>query len=92
VATKYEPDSLDVRSYRKLEPLAVHRFERGVELVVSAVRIDRDEVKLEFAQPTGGKNTLTSLRIKWPLPLSPEFGERRPLEDVLRRFVEIRQP
>jgi hypothetical protein len=92
VATKYEPDSLDVRSYRKLEPLAVHRFEPGVELLVSAVRIGRDEVKLEFVQPNGGKSTMTSLRIKWPLPLSPGFGERLPLEDVLRQFVEIKQP
>jgi hypothetical protein len=91
VFTEYEPDALEVRSYRKLDPLAVHRFEPGVELIVSDVRVDRDEVKFEFVQP-GGKDKLTSLRIKWPLPLSPAFEERSPLEDVLRRFVEIKNP
>jgi len=92
VAAQYEPDSLDVRSYRKLEPLAVHRFEAGVELVVSDVSIERDEVKLEFVQAQGDEETLTSLRIKWPLPLSSSFGERPRVEDVLRRFVEIKNP
>lgn len=90
VAAEYEPDALDVRSFRKLEPLAVHRFDPGVELVVSDVRIDRDEVKLEFVLPGGGKDTVTSLRVKWPLPFSPAFAERVPLEDVLRRFVETK--
>ena len=90
VFAEYEIDALDVRPYRKLEPLAVHRFEAGVELVVSDVRIERDEVRLEFIEPTGSKETVTSLRVKWPLPLSPSFGERTPVEDVLRRFVEIR--
>jgi hypothetical protein len=90
VSTEYEPNALDVRPYRRVEPLAVHRFERGVELVVSDVRIERDEVKLEFVEPGGRKDAVTSLRIKWPLPLSPSFGERPSLEDVLRRFVELK--
>jgi hypothetical protein len=92
VFAEYEADGLDVRPYRKLEPLGVHRFEPGIELVVRAVRIERDEVTLEFMEVSGGKDTITSLRIKWPLPLSPSFSERLPLEDVLRRFVEIKIP
>ena len=91
VFKEYEADALDVRAYRKLEPLAVHRFEAGVELEVSDVRLERDEVTFEFAQPGGGKDSVTSLRIKWPLPLSPSFGERGPVEDVLRRFVAIKE-
>jgi hypothetical protein len=89
VAKEYEPDALDVRSYRKLDPLAIERFEAGMSLVVSDVRIERDEVTLAFVQP-GGRDAVTSLRIKWPLPLSPAFSERPPLEDVLRRFVETK--
>lgn len=88
VFTEYEPDALDVRPYRKLDPLAVHRFEPGIELVISEVRIEPDEVRFEFVEPGGSKDAVTSLRIKWPLPLSPSFGERPPLEDVLLRFVE----
>jgi hypothetical protein len=90
VYAEYEPNALDVRPYRRLEPLEVHRFGPGVELIVSAVRIEPDEVKLEFVEPTGRKDPVTSLRIKWPLPFSPEFSERLPLEEVLRRFVEIK--
>lgn len=90
VNAAYQPDGLDVRSYRKLEPLAVHRFEPGVELVVSAVRIERDEVTLEFVDTGGGKEAVTSLRVKWPLPISPSFGERASVEDVLRRFVNVK--
>jgi hypothetical protein len=90
ILAEYVPDALDVRSYRKLEPLAIHRYEPGVALVVSSVRLDHDEVTLEFADPNGDKDPVTSLRVKWPLPLSPSLGERGPVEDVLRRFIEIK--
>jgi hypothetical protein len=92
VSTAYEPNALEPRSYRKIEPLAIEQFVPGAELVVSDVHIDRDEVKLEFQQSDGNKDTSTSLRIKWPLPLSPSFNERDQLEKLLRRFIEFRQP
>lgn len=92
ILTEYEADSLDVRAYRKVDPLGVHRFEPGVALVVSDVRIERDEVTLQFVEAPGGKEAVTSLRIKWPLPISPAFSERDAVEDVLRRFVEIKHP
>ena len=92
VDAQYEANTLDVRSYRKLTPHAVHRFELGTALVVSQVRVDVDQVKLEFVESDGGKEIMTSLRIKWPLPFSPSFNERASVEDVLRRFVEIREP
>jgi hypothetical protein len=92
VSAEYERNALDARSYRKLEPLAIEQFVPGAELVVSDVRIERDVVKLEFGQPDGSKDTTTSLRVKWPLPLSPSFSERTNLEDLLRRFVEIKHP
>jgi hypothetical protein len=92
VSTAYEPNALEPRSYRKIEPLGIEQFVPGAELVVSDVHIERDEVKLEFEQPDGSKDTTTSLRVKWPLPLSPSFGERDQLEKLLRRFVELRHP
>ena len=90
VSTAYQPDTLDVRPYRKLEPVAIERFVAGAELVVTNVRIERDEVRLELELPDGNKDSSTSLRVKWPLPLSPSFGERVELEELLRRFVEIK--
>ena len=92
VSDAYQPDTLDIRSYRKLEPLAIEQFVPGAELVVRDVSIERDEVKLEFELSNGTEDTTTSLRVKWPLPLSPSFSERPNLEDLLRRFIEIKTP
>lgn len=92
VSVTYQGDALDVRSYRKIEPLAIEQFVPGAELVVSDVVIENDVVKLEFELPDGSNDTTTSLRVKWPLPLSPSFSERRQLEDLLGRFVEVVNP
>ena len=92
VSAAYQADALDVRSYRKLEPLAIERFVPGAELVVRDVRLDRDMVTLELAEPGAGNDTMTSLRVKWPLPFSPSFSEREVLEDVVRRFLDIKHP
>jgi hypothetical protein len=90
VSTAYQPDTLEIRSYRKIEPIAIERFVPGAELVVSAVHIERDEVKLELALPDSSKDSSTSLRVRMPLPFSPSFSERPQLEEILRRFVEIK--
>ena len=90
VSAAYEANGLDVRPYRRLEPVGVERFEPGHELVVSDVRIERDELTLELAQPGGGRDTMTSLRVKWPLPFAPSFSERILLEELVRRFVDIK--
>jgi hypothetical protein len=87
----YAPDALDIRAYRKVEPLAINRFEAGVELVVGGVRVGRDEVTLEFVPPGGGKEAVTSIRAKWPLPFSKSFTERPLLDNLLRRFIEQKQ-
>lgn len=84
----YAADALDIRSFRKVEPLAINRFEPGVELVVSDVRVDRDEITLEFVQPGGDSEAVTSIRAKWPLPLSKSFSERPLVENLLGQFVQ----
>jgi hypothetical protein len=91
VSAEYEADGLDVRPYRRLEPVAIERFEPGHELVVSEVRVESDELRLELAQPGGGRDTMTSLRIKWPMPFAPSFSERTNLEELVRRFIEIKR-
>jgi hypothetical protein len=90
VAATYQADSLDVRSYRKVEPLIVERFDAGVELVAEKVRIERDTVRISFARrvgPDAGDDPVTSLTIKWPVPLSKSFSERDLIENLIRRFV-----
>jgi hypothetical protein len=91
VNTEYEAESLDVRPYRKVEPLAINRYEPGVQLLVRRVRIDRDQVELTFSQ-TGrnlSEDPVTSVRIKWPLPLSQSFSEREVVEGLIRQFVTL---
>jgi hypothetical protein len=91
VNTTYQPDDLDVRNYRKLEAMAINRYDAGVALVVSGVRVGRDQVTFEFAAAPGDE-AVTALRIKWPVPLSKAFGEAPLIEGVLQQFVEYKRP
>jgi hypothetical protein len=91
VNANYEPDSLDMRPYRKVEALAVNQFDPGVTLVVRDVRIDRDQVKLDLAMELRGE-TVTALRVKWPVPLSKDFTERTLVEGLIQQYVAVRQP
>ena len=96
VSAAYEPDSLELRSYRKVEPVVINRYDPGVELVVSGVRIDRDVATLVLAPSGAGRisddDEVTSLRIKWPTPFSRSFSERELIENLIDRFVEARPP
>lgn len=85
----YEPDSLDVRSYRKLEAVAINRYDPGVELIVTGVRVEPDEVRFQFARLDAQE--VTGIRVKWPVPLSKVFSERPLVEGLVRRFVEVKQ-
>jgi hypothetical protein len=92
IAVAYRGDTLDVRAYRKIEPLLIARYDVGVELVVRSVRMDRDTVRLVFGQAAGPDRDdapVTSLTIKWPVPLSRSFSERDVVETLIRPFVEV---
>ena len=92
VAEAYQPDSLEVRQYQKVEPVSIARYDAGVELVVKKVRLERDTVRLTFVQPSGPDGpdvTVTSLTIKWPVPLSRSFAERVQIEKMIRPFVDV---
>jgi hypothetical protein len=88
VNAEYEGDALDVRQFRKLEAVAINRYDPGVELLVAAVRIEPDQVRFELSVPDG--DTVTAIRIKWPVPLSKSFTERILVEQLLEQFVEPR--
>jgi hypothetical protein len=93
VNTAYTPDALDVRAYRKVEPVVIHRYTAGAELVVSRVRVEKDMVRIVFAQSLADgpeADAATSLTIKWPVPFNKSFSERALVEDLLQQFVEIK--
>lgn len=93
VAEAYRSDPLDVRQYQKIEPVLLARYEVGGELVVAAVRIERDTVRLLFADPRTQDNAgepATSLTVKWPTPLSRSMAERDAVEGLITQFVQIR--
>jgi hypothetical protein len=94
VGVAYSQNTLDVRSYRKIEPLVIARYDAGVELVVRSVRMDRDTVRLSFVQmtgPDGADDPVTSLTIKWPVPLSRTFSERDLIEKLIRPFLDVKR-
>jgi hypothetical protein len=93
VAAAYIGDALDVRAYRKVEPLLIARYDAGVELVVRTVRMERDTVRLSFVQmagPDGTDDPVTSLTVKWPVPLSKSFSERDVVEKLIRPFLDVK--
>jgi hypothetical protein len=86
VNAEYEKNTLDVRPYRKLEAVAINRYDPGVELLITGVRVGPDLVRVDLA--TGDGETATAIRIKWPVPLSKAFTERPLVENVLQQFFD----
>jgi hypothetical protein len=95
VATSYISDALfELEASRTIVPILVKRHDAGVECVVRKVQLDRYSVKLLLASPggvDGDQDSLTSLTVKWPVPLSKSLSERDSIENLIRRFVEIKQ-
>ncbi len=93
VTEMYRGDPLEVRSYQRVEPLLVARYEAGVELVVKNVRFEQHVVKIDFVQltsPDGAQDPVTSITVKWPAPISKSLSERALIEDTMRGFVDIK--
>jgi len=82
VDQEYVADALDLRGYRKLEPLSLVQYDPGGELVVARAEVLKDLVRLTFSQPGGpeGDTPVSSLTVRWPLPLSKAFTERQQIE------------
>ena len=85
----YQSDSLDIRSYRKVEPVVLERYDPGGELIVLTARVDVDAVRLAFGRLDGvdAESAVTWLTVKWPVPLSKSFSERDAVENLILRFV-----
>jgi hypothetical protein len=92
VDREYVPDALDVRGYRKLEPLTLARYDPGGELIIARAEVLKESVRLIFSQPGGpdGDDPVSSLTVRWPLPLSKSFTERAQIEQLIGRYVERR--
>ncbi|PWT81229.1 MAG: hypothetical protein C5B57_10900 [Blastocatellia bacterium] len=93
VSVTYQQDSVEVRSYRRLEPLLISRYSPGVELVVSEVRFKIDSVRFSFSETSGSHlvaDPITSITVKWPSHFSKSFSERNVVEELIRRFVVVK--
>ena len=95
VATAYVGESLlALEASRTIEPIVISRHEPGVECVVRKILLSRYTVKLVFGSRSGidgDQDPLTSLTVKWPVPLSKSLTERETIENQIRVFVEIKQ-
>ncbi len=83
--------SLDVGSFDRIQPLVLARYDAGVELVVTKVRIEQNRVRLFLAQ-TGGEGegeAATTLTVQWPSSLSRSFTERAEVERLIGLFLAI---
>lgn len=95
VAAEYQGDTLDVRSFRKVEPVLIARHDVGAALVVTKVWFERDTVRLTLAESTGSaakENSETAITVRWPAPLSKSLSERQLIEGLLAWFVEGPDP
>ena len=95
VAVDYQGDTLEVRSYRKVEPLMLARYDPGVALVVTKVQFARNTVRLILAESTGSgvkENSETAITVKWPTPLSKSLSERQLIEGLLGWFIDGADP
>jgi hypothetical protein len=94
VATAYVGESLlALEASRTIEPIVINRHEPGVECVVRKILLSRYTVKLVFASRSGidgDQDPLTSLTVKWPVPLSKSLTEREAIENLIQVFVEIK--
>ena len=95
VGAEYQGDTLEVQSYRKVEPLMLARYDPGVALVVTKVQFARNTVRLILAESTGSgakENSETAITVRWPAPLSKSLSERQLIEGLLGWFVDGADP
>jgi len=91
VTSTYQHEALDVRSFRKVEPLVIARFAPGTDLLVTEARVDNDTVRLSLsgvAGPNGADEPVTSITVKWPVPFSRSLSERPVIENLIHRLVD----
>src|SRR5262249_20381846 len=93
VEAAYAPDSLDLRSYRKVEPVAIATHQAGISMIVRRVQFGTDTVRLELAPMANAgasDDVVTWVTVKWPIPLSKSFSEADVVDGILRQFLAPR--
>jgi hypothetical protein len=85
VNTTYQSDSVSVRSYRKIEPQLLHRYDPGVELIVGKVRLLLVDAKKDF-----GDEPAATLTVRWPSPFSRAFTERDVVEKLILQYLRVK--
>ena len=60
--------------------------------MVSTVRIDRDRLRVFFADPRATESTaVTSFLVQWPTPFSRSFSERPAIETIIHQYIQPRE-
>ena len=92
VSEAYRGDSLSVRSYQKIQPNLLHRYDPGVELTVSKIRIERDFVRLLLVDTKTqfGDEPAATLTVRWPAPFSRSFEERDVIEGLIKQYLQVK--
>jgi hypothetical protein len=81
---------LDIGTVKTITPLVLRQFDPGVGLIVDAVTVERNRVRLEFLQEDEEEaGFATSLTVEWPAPFSKTFRERAIIEGVIDRFIAL---
>jgi hypothetical protein len=59
-----------------------------MELTVRAARVTRETVRIELSLAADDE-TVTSLTVQWPVPLSKSFAERGNVESLIQQFLTV---
>lgn len=93
VRIAYQKDRLlDEGWIQQIDPVMVARYAQGTELVVRAVHVNRETVRLDLALPADSDDgPATALTVQWPVPLSKSFAERGDVEDLIQQVLTTRE-
>jgi hypothetical protein len=88
----YQPNNLDLRAYRKVQPHLLFRYDPGAELLVGDARVERDFVRVLLVDPKTdfGEEPATSLTVRWSVPFSRSFTERDAVEGLMLQYLQMR--
>jgi hypothetical protein len=88
VKTHYRRDRLLEEGHvQVVSPLHLVQYEKGIQLVVRRVEIDKTIVRLVLFKPESTEEMATTLTIAWPTLLSPDLEERGEIERIISGFL-----
>ena len=88
VKTNYRRDrQLEEGHVQVVNPLHLVQYEKGIQLVVRRVEIDKTIVRLVLFKPESTEEMATTLTIEWPTLLSADLEERGEIERIISGFL-----